>query len=148
VTRLRDVNGTVWYVRNGEVLRVGNMSQNWARSVLDIQVGYSENLDRVREVLRVIAHDMWEDETFKGDIIEEPEVWGVERLDPEAVIVRVVLKTKPLAQWEVAREMRERVKERFDEIGIEIPLPQRVVWHRDQPAGASQQEPVAPPVAP
>ena len=133
VTRLRDVNGTVWYVRNGEVLRVGNMSQNWARSVLDIQVGYSENLDRVREVLRVIAHDMWEEEAFKGDIIEEPEVWGVERLDPEAVIVRVVLKTKPLAQWEVAREMRERIKERFDALGIEIPLPQRVVWHRDEP---------------
>lgn len=134
VTRLRDVNGTVWYVRNGEVLRVGNMSQNWARSVLDIQVGYSENLDRVREVLREIAHDMWEDETFKGDIIEEPEVWGVERLDPDAVIVRVVLKTRPLAQWEVAREMRERIKERFDGLGIEIPRPQRVVWHRDEPA--------------
>ena len=137
VTRLRGVNGTVWYVRNGEVLRVGNMSQNWARSVLDIQVGYSENLERVREVLRVIAHDMWEDESFKGDIIEEPEVWGVERLDPEAVIVRVVLKTKPLAQWEVAREMRERIKERFDALGIEIPLPQRVVWHRDEPRPAA-----------
>jgi small conductance mechanosensitive channel len=145
VTRLRDVNGTVWYVRNGEVLRVGNMSQNWARSVLDIQVGYSENLDRVREVLRVIAHDMWEDEAFKGDIIEEPEVWGVERLDPEAVIVRVVLKTKPLAQWEVAREMRERIKEHFDALGIEIPLPQRVVWHRDQPRPA---EPGAQPSGP
>jgi small conductance mechanosensitive channel len=137
VTRLRDVNGTVWYVRNGEVLRVGNMSQNWARSVLDVQVGYSENLDRVREALRGIAHDMWEDEAYRGDIIEEPEVWGVERLDPDAVIVRVVLKTKPLAQWEVAREMRERIKERFDEVGIEIPLPQRVVWHRDQPASST-----------
>jgi small conductance mechanosensitive channel len=147
VTRLRDVNGTVWYVRNGEVLRVGNMSQNWARSVLDIQVGYAENLDRVRQVLREIAQDMWADETYKGDIIEEPEVWGVERLDPDAVIVRVVLKTKPLAQWEVAREMRERVKERFDEIGIEIPRPQRVVWHRDQPvppAPASQPEAPSP----
>ena len=146
VTRLRDVNGTVWYVRNGEVLRVGNMSQNWARSVLDIQVGYSENLDRVREVLREIAHDLWEDEAFKGDIIEEPEVWGVERLDPDAVIVRVVLKTKPLSQWEVAREMRERIKERFDAIGIEIPLPQRVIWHRDDPSAppAASAKPEAP----
>jgi small conductance mechanosensitive channel len=145
VTRLRDVNGTVWYVRNGEVLRVGNMSQNWARSVLDIQVGYSENLDRVRQVLREIAQDLWAEETYRGDIIEEPEVWGVERLDPDAVIVRVVLKTKPLAQWEIAREMRERVKERFDEIGIEIPRPQRVVWHRDQPAPpAAAPQPEAP----
>jgi small conductance mechanosensitive channel len=144
VTRLRDVNGTVWYVRNGEVLRVGNMSQNWARSVLDIQVGYAENLDRVREALREIAHDMWVDETYKGDIIEEPEVWGVERLDPDAVIVRVVLKTKPMAQWEIAREMRERVKERFDEMGIEIPKPQRVIWHRDQPAPPAGEASAAP----
>jgi small-conductance mechanosensitive channel len=137
VTRLRDVNGTVWYVRNGEVLRVGNMSQNWSRSVLDITVAYHENLDRVRGVLRTVAHDLWEDAAFKGDIIEEPEVWGVERLDPDGVIVRVVLKTKPLAQWEVAREMRERIKERFDELGVEIPLPQRVVWHRDEPGGTT-----------
>jgi small conductance mechanosensitive channel len=120
------------------------MSQNWARSVLDIQVGYGENLDRVREALREIAHDMWVDETYKGDIIEEPEVWGVERLDPDAVIVRVVLKTKPMAQWEIAREMRERVKERFDEMGIEIPKPQRVIWHRDQPAPPAGEASPAP----
>jgi len=133
VTRLRDVNGTVWYVRNGEVLRVGNMSQNWARTVLDIPVAYSEDLTRVRAVLTDIAHDLWEDAEYRGDIIEEPEVWGVERLDPDGVVVRVVLKTAPMEQWNVAREMRERIKDRFDELGIEIPRPQRVVWHRQAP---------------
>ena len=66
VTRLRDVNGTVWYVRNGEILRVGNMSQNWARTVLDIGVAYGEDLAQVRRVLKEVAHDLWEDEDFKG----------------------------------------------------------------------------------
>src|SRR6187200_2366728 len=104
VTRLRDVNGTVWYVRNGEILRVGNMSQNWARTVLDIGVAYSEDLARVRRVLMEVAHDLWEDEEFKGLVIEEPEVWGVEALSPDGVTVRVTLKTAPLEQWSVARE--------------------------------------------
>jgi moderate conductance mechanosensitive channel len=131
VTRLRDVNGTVWYVRNGEILRVGNMSQNWARTVLDIGVAYSADLDQVRRVLQEVAHDLWEDEAFKGLIIEEPEVWGVESLSPDAVTVRVTLKTAPMEQWKVAREMRERIKDRFDLEGIEIPFPQRVIWHRN-----------------
>src|SRR5918993_1658550 len=64
VTRLRDVNGTVWYVRNGEILRVGNMSQNWARTVLDVTVGYTEDLVKVRRVLEEVAHDLWEHEGF------------------------------------------------------------------------------------
>ncbi|MGH8968300.1 MAG: mechanosensitive ion channel family protein, partial [Actinomycetes bacterium] len=135
VTRLRDVDGTVWYVRNGEIIRVGNMSQNWARTVLDIPVGYGEDLSRVRRVLTDVAHDLWEDEDFKNVIIEEPEIWGVERLDPDSIAVRVTLKTAPLEQWAVAREMRERIKARFDYEGIEIPLPQRMVWHRDTTAG-------------
>jgi small conductance mechanosensitive channel len=134
VTRLRDVNGTVWYQRNGEVLAVGNMSQNWARTVLDIPVAFSEDLTRVRELLREVAHELWEDPEYRSDILEEPEVWGVERWDPDGVVIRVVLKTAPLQQWTVARGMRERIKDRFDAEGIEIPLPQRMVWHRDAPA--------------
>ena len=127
VTRLRDVNGTVWYVRNGEILRVGNMSQNWARTVLDVPVSYKEDLARVRRVLQEVAHELWEDEDFKGQIIEEPEVWGVESMTPEAVTVRVTMKTAPLQQWNVAREMRERVKARFDHEDISMPAPQRVI---------------------
>ena len=138
VTRLRDVNGTVWYARNGEILRVGNMSQNWARTVLDVSVGYHEDLARVRRVLQEIAHDLWDDEDFKGQIIEEPEVWGVQELAPDGVLVRVTLKTAPLEQWAIAREMRQRIKARFEFEGIEIPFPQRVVWHRD---GAPTQAP-------
>jgi moderate conductance mechanosensitive channel len=135
VTRLRDVNGTVWYMRNGEISAVGNMSQNWARTVLDIPVAFSEDLTRVRALLEDVARQVWEDPEYQADILEEPEVWGVERWDPDGVVLRVVLKTAPLQQWSVAREMRERIKDRFDAEGIEIPLPQRVVWHRDAPAG-------------
>jgi small conductance mechanosensitive channel len=132
VTRVRDVDGTVWYVRNGEILRVGNQSQNWARTVLDISVSYSEDLARVRGVLTEVAHSLWDDEDYRDIIIEEPEVWGVQNLGPEAVVVRVALKTAPMEQWNVAREMRERIKVRFDHEGIVMPLPQRVVWQRDQ----------------
>lgn len=135
VTRLRDIDGTVWHVRNGEILAVGNMSQNWARTVLDIPISYHEDIERVRTVLRDIAHDLAQDPGFSDDILEEPEIWGVERLDPDSIAVRVVLKTAPLEQWRIARELRERVKKRFDRLGIEIPLPQRVVWPRSDTAG-------------
>ena len=121
VTRLRDVNGTVWYVRNGEILRVGNQSQNWARTVLDITVDYEANLDQVQKVLEEEATKMYQDEQFHDVIIEQPEVWGVERFDKDGAVVRVVLKTAPLQQWLVARAMRQRVKARFDKEGIRIP---------------------------
>ena len=143
ITRLRDVNGTVWYVRNGEITRVGNMSQNWARTVLDISVAYHEDLARVRRVLEDVAHDLWDDEDFKGVIIEEPSVWGVQELGIDGVVVRVALKTAPLEQWAVAREMRQRIKARFDFEGIEMPFPQRMVWHRDVPESAAPESAAA-----
>ncbi|MGO4256673.1 mechanosensitive ion channel family protein [Marmoricola sp. RAF53] len=129
VTRLRDVDGTVWYLRNGEILKVGNQSQNWSRTVLDVAVSYKEDVVRVRRLLKEIAHDLWTDESFRDKIIEEPEVWGVQSLGPDSVVVRVTLKTLPQKQWLVAREMRERVKIRFDEEGIAMPMPQRTVWN-------------------
>jgi len=131
VTRLRDLNGTVWYVPNGEIVRVGNMSQNWSRAVLDVSVGYGEDLARVTRVLREVAHDLWDDEEYGDLIIEEPEVTGVEMLAADSVNLRVLVKTRPLEQWAVAREMRQRIKARFDHEGIEIPFAQRVVWHRE-----------------
>jgi small-conductance mechanosensitive channel len=140
VTRLRDLNGTVWYVPNGAILRVGNMSQNWSRAVVDVNVSYREDLVRVQRVLREVAHDLWEDEDFKNIIIEEPEVTGVEVFTPESVTLRVLIKTAPMEQWGVARALRQRVKARFDHEGIEIPLPQRVVWHREEKRTGSPSE--------
>ena len=128
VTKLRDVQGTVWYVRNGEIIRVGNQSQNWSRTVLDIPVSLDQDLRRVQDVLRDVAHDLWDDEDFKNIVIEEPEVWGIEDLTPNWATVRVVLKTAPLEQWAVAREMRQRIKFRFDHEGIELAHPTAATW--------------------
>ena len=128
VTRLRDVEGTVWHVRNGEILRVGNKSQNWARTVLDVPVALDQDLRKVEATLRDVAHGLWDDEDFRHLIIEEPEVWGVEELTPNWVAVRVTLKTAPLEQWAVAREMRQRIKLRFDHDGIELAQPTAAVW--------------------
>lgn len=125
VTRLRDVHGTVWYVRNGEILRVGNMSQSWARTVLDVGVAWNSDLDAVRHSLRAVAHELWEDPEYAGAVLEEPEVWGVEALTGDVVTMRVTLKTSPGEQSRIARAMRERIKARFDLDGIAMPAPAR-----------------------
>lgn len=127
VTRLRDLNGTVWYVRNGEILRVGNFSQNWARTVLDVAVAYNEDIPRVRRILEEASRDLWEDADFKGLILEPPELWGVQEVANRGVIMRVALKTAPLQQWGIGRELRARIKARFDQEGIRVPYPEWVL---------------------
>ena len=114
VTRLRALDGTVWYVPNGEILRVGNKSQNWSRAVVDVGVAYGEDLVRVQRVLTEVAHDLWDDDEFREVIIEEPEVTGVEALTADSVTLRVMIKTLPLEQWAIGRELRQRIKARFD----------------------------------
>ena len=141
VTRVRDTNGTVWYVRNGELLRVGNMSQNWARTVLDVQVSAHEDLVHVRQVLTDVADDLWHDEDFKGVVIEEPEIPGVEAITPDAITLRVTLKTAPMEQWRVGRVLRERIKARFDHEGIAAPYPTSVVMNRTSGAADPDAEP-------
>ncbi len=119
-TRLRDVNGVVWYVPNGEIKRVGNESQNWARVVLDVPVEYDVDLDKVRTLLSDTAATMAMDPPWDEVIIEDPTVWGVQALSGEAVVVRVVCKTAPGRQADTARELRERVKKAFDSAGLSV----------------------------
>jgi small conductance mechanosensitive channel len=114
VTRLRDVNGVVWHVRNGMIDRIGNESQGWARAVIDFPVGYQQNLPRVRRLMKQVATTMWQEPRWRDVILEEPEVWGVESISSESVVMRLVAKTVPLGQWEVARELRERLKTALD----------------------------------
>ncbi|MGJ7440317.1 mechanosensitive ion channel family protein [Aquipuribacter sp. MA13-6] len=140
-TRLRAVDGTVWHVRNGEVVRVGNMSQGWSRAVLDIDVAYGEDLTQVMETLKELGHDMRSDPDWGDKFLDEPEVWGVEALAADGITVRMIIKTVPLEQWVVAREMRRRIKYRFDTLGIEIPFPQRTVWVRTEGPGAHDEGP-------
>jgi moderate conductance mechanosensitive channel len=131
VTRLRDLDGTVWYVPNGEIRRVGNKSKNWSRAVVDVGVGYDEDLARAKRVLAEVAHELWEDDDYRSVIVEEPEVTGVEAMTPDAITLRVLVKTAPMEQWAIARELRQRIKARFDHEGIEIPHPQPMVWQRE-----------------
>jgi moderate conductance mechanosensitive channel len=127
VTRLRDVEGTVWYVRNGEILRLGNKSQGWARAVLDIPVGYDKDVARVQQVMLEVASQLKDDEKFGPLILEQPEVWGIEAMTQDSVVVRLAVRTQPLQQWTVARELRRRIKEAFAAQGVDVPLPQRPV---------------------
>ena len=133
-TRLRAVDGTVWHVPNGEIRRVGNMSQHWSRSLLDIEVGYGTDLDHAKAV---IAEEATVYAREDADVLEEPEVWGVEALGAHGVTIRLVVKTTPSEQWRVSRRLRERIKARFDAEGIEIPFPQQTVWFRGAEAGAA-----------
>jgi moderate conductance mechanosensitive channel len=124
VTRVRDVDGTVWYIRNGEVMRVGNRSQGWARAVLDVGVAYGEDIARAERVLLGVAQDLKTDEQFGPLVLEEPEMWGVESMTADSVVLRLVVKTQPLQQWTVARELRRRIKERLDAEGVRLASPQ------------------------
>jgi small conductance mechanosensitive channel len=135
-TRLRDVNGTVWHVPNGQILRVGNMSQQWARALLDVSVAYGADLDEAQRIIKEVADALWREDAWRGQILEEPEVWGVEDIGPDGVIIRLVVKTLPAKQWSAMRELRSRLKVALDEAGIEIPHPQRTIWVR-RDAGTS-----------
>ena len=141
VTTIRDVRGTVWHVPNSEITRVGNLSQLWSRAVLDIDVAYDTDLRRAEGVLQRVADELWQDPEFTGgDIIDPPEVWGIQNLGADGIAIRLVVKTDPAEQWVVARELRLRIKEAFDEAGIEIPFPQRTVWLRHEDANTEDQQ--------
>lgn len=131
-TRIRDVEGTVWYFPNGEIRRVANKSQRWARSVLDIEVAYSTDIERAMQVIKAVADSVWRDHLENVTILEEPEIWGVERFGENAIAIRLVVKTEPGEQWATSREIRRRIKEAFDREGIVIPFPQRVMWLRTE----------------
>ena len=98
VTTVRDVGGTLWYVRNGEILRVGNMSQGWARVILDLALPYDADLETVKERMLETAVDMRADPKWKRTMIEQPEIWGIESISAEAIVVRLVVKTRSGSQ--------------------------------------------------
>jgi moderate conductance mechanosensitive channel len=137
-TRLRDVKGTVWHIPNGSITRVGNMSQQWARALLDIEVAYGTDLDRAQAVIKEVADGLWHDRAWKGKILEEPEVWGVENLGPDAIVLRLVVKTRPAEQFPVMRELRRRLSDSMAASKIEMPHAHSEVWVR-RDAGTSQE---------
>lgn len=139
-TRLRSVDGTVWHVPNGDIRRVGNKSQHWSRALLDIEVAYDTNIEHAKGVIKRVADAVW---TERQDILEEPQVWGVEMLGANAIVIRLVVKTRPADQYSVSRRLRQLLKEEFDREGIEIPFPQQTVWHRWPDGAGSNGSPPA-----
>ncbi|HUO46825.1 MAG TPA: mechanosensitive ion channel family protein [Acidimicrobiia bacterium] len=127
-TRVRDVNGTLWFVPNGEIRRVGNKSQQWARAVIDIEVAYDTDLAKAMTVIKRVADEVWHERLEVATIIEEPEIWGVESFGENSIVIRLAVKTEAAEHWSTARIIRHRLKEAFDLEGIEIPFPQRTVW--------------------
>ncbi len=119
-TRLRDVEGTVWHLRNGEITRVGNKSQGWARALLDIPLALDTDLPAARALVQRVAEELWNDPERQGRVVERPEVWGLEAIGADGLLLRVVLKTTPLDQWGVERELRERLLLACHEQGIEF----------------------------
>jgi small conductance mechanosensitive channel len=129
VTRLRDVEGVVWWVPNGQVTRVGNKSQQWSRALLDVAVAPDTDIGNATEVIQRTADEMWHDPAWTHRLLAEPEVWGVEDIGLGGMLIRLVVKTVPLEQWDVARELRARLKRAFDEVGIKLPVQQQRITY-------------------
>ncbi len=134
VTTLRDVHGVVWYVRNGEIVRVGNKSQGWAQVVVDIPLPFGTDLPRAEAVMLQAATELAAGERFAEAVLAPPEVLGVEQITSTGMLVRLTVRTTTDAQWLVARELRARISTALDEAGIPsgVPMPQVV-----QPGGAA-----------
>ncbi len=143
ITRLRDVDGVVWYVPNGEIVRVGNMSKLWSRAVLDIEVSYDTDLDAAGAALKEEAVALWKAGLPDCTIIAEPEFWGIERFNADGIVLRLVVQTEPTEQWATARALRGRIMARFTRDGIEVPFPQRTVWLRAQSDSTESDSPAS-----
>jgi len=122
-TKLRDVDGVLWTVANGEIVKVGNKTKVWSRAKLDIAVAYDADVRKAMDVIDEVAQHFREDEEWTNDLLDAPELWGVERVASEGVIIRLVANVRPGRQFAVTRELRLRIKEAFDREGIEVPPP-------------------------
>jgi len=125
---LRDVSGTVHVFPNGTVTTLANLTSEWSAYVFDIGVAYKEDVDRVMTVMREVGAALRTDPTFGPLMVEDIEVFGVDQFADSAVIIKGRLRTKPIKQWDVGREYRRRLKQRFDAEGIEIPFPHRSIY--------------------
>jgi len=153
VTVLRDIDGTVHFVPNGQISKVSNLTHGWSRAFFAIGVSYKEDVDRVMKVLVQLGKELRADPGFRQLILDDPEMLGVDEFTDSAVVIKFFIKTRPLQQWTVKRAMLRRIKKKFDELGIEIPFPHRTIYHRyeygqtppETPAEPSQESRIAAP---
>nr|WP_245675666.1 mechanosensitive ion channel family protein [Micromonospora halophytica] len=117
VTTVRDGRGVLWYIRNGEIVRVGNKSQGWALVVVDLPIGFAST-EEATAVLRTAAASLAMDPELASEIVEEPEVLGVEQMTVDGAVIRTVVKTTADGQFAVGRELRRRLAEALENSGI------------------------------
>ena len=139
--RLRDVKGQLHTVPFSNVTMVSNMSRDFAYFVFDIGVSYRENIDHVMEIIRQVGDELQNDPNFGPLMVDPIEVQGLEKFADSAVVIRGRLKAVPLQDWPLGREFNRRIKNRFDELGIEFPFPTTTLYFgqdRDGSAPAAQ----------
>jgi small conductance mechanosensitive channel len=124
---LRDLEGTVHTIANGEIRTLANKSKDFSYYVIDIGVGYDDDTDRIVEIVREVARDLMQDPVFAASILEPLEVLGVDAFKASEVTLRFRIKTLPMKQWEVGRELRRRIKKGFEAKGVQLPGPQMTV---------------------
>lgn len=127
MTTLRDLDGTVHHIPHGEIKKVSNLSKYFARVNLNVGISYKSNLEQVISIVNMVGKELAEDSLWKEFIIKPPQFLRVDDFADSAIIIKILGETKPLKQWDVAGELRKRIKIAFDENNIEIPFPQIVV---------------------
>jgi len=134
-TVIRDIEGALHFIPNGEITRLSNLTHTWSRALVNVSVHYSENTDRVVEVLEGIFNDLMEDKKYRDSILERPTILGdggVSELGDSAVVFTVICKVKPAEQWTIGKQLRKRIKDKFDLLGIEIPYPCTNIYLRNK----------------
>jgi small-conductance mechanosensitive channel len=127
MTVLRDLEGCVHFIPNGKIDCVSNMTHGWSRAVFDIGISHKEDPDQVMNTLLQLAAELRREATFARLIIDDAEMLGVDKLDSNGLTIKFVIKTRPLKQWAVKRELQRRIKRRFNELGIDLAMPQQFI---------------------
>jgi small conductance mechanosensitive channel len=128
ITQVRDGEGRLITIPNSEIKIVANLSSQWSRADLNIPVAYHTDIDKALHLIHKVAEEICQDDNWREQIIESPQILGVENFADRGILIRVWIKTEPLKQWEVGREFRRRIKVAFDRAEIPIPPPQQQVW--------------------
>jgi small-conductance mechanosensitive channel len=141
MTVLRDLEGSVHFVPNGQITTVTNLTHGWSRAVFDISVAYQEDVDRVMALLVELGQGLRADPDYSAMILDDPAMLGVDALGETGVTIKFFLKTRPLQQWAVRRELLRRIKNRFDQLGIQIARPRRIADQHAEPAAPGSAAP-------
>ncbi|MDD5590321.1 MAG: mechanosensitive ion channel family protein [Dehalococcoidales bacterium] len=134
-TILRDLNGTMHVIPNGKIELASNMTRDWSRVNLNISVSYNENLSKVFSVINEVGKEMKEDPVFGQDLLTAPHAERVDNLGDSGIEIKILADTKPIKQWGLMGELRKKLKDRFDQEGIEIPWPHTKVYFGNTPTG-------------